>query len=114
MIPTEASEWNLYRVAAKVRPLPWHPKYYDWQFGFLRIWLFANSVEDAVDRARKISDELPYERIGDEFGVGTTEKTAETEDGSPQESARATGLAIRLLGVETGADESAFESIPPM
>lgn len=110
----EENHWLLYRVAAKVRPLPWHPRYYDWQFGFLRIWLFANSVEDAVERARLISDELPYERAGDEYCVETTDEAPETEDASAQERARAIGLAIRLFCVETGADEAVFESMPPL
>lgn len=110
-----SDQWKLHRVSAKVRPLPWHPKYYDWQFGFISIWLFANSIDDSSDRALRILDLLPYERVGDDLGVETgfpqTEESRAMQDRA-QEKAEQIGFAIRLIAVETGADEIAFEKSP--
>jgi len=104
---------QLYRVSAKVRPLPWHPIYYDWQFGFLSLWLFANSVEDARERALLIAGALPYELAGEELSVETgfpqTEESRAMHDGA-QAKAEKIGLAIRVYAVETGADEAEFEA----
>ena len=64
-----AGPTELYRVSTKVTPAAWHPKFYDWEHGFLRLWLFANSPDDASDKAASIIAVLPYERLNDEFAI---------------------------------------------
>jgi hypothetical protein len=108
-----ADEWQLYRVSARVRPLPWHPKYYDWQFGVLCLWLFADSVDDAVERAKSILSVLPYEHVGTEVAVekhfAQSAKHAVLQ--AIQEEAKQTGLALQLIACATGTDEEGFENI---
>ena len=55
---------ELYRIVLKVRPAVAHPLYWEWQFGFLLVWLMAESPYDAGRRASDIVALLPYEVIG--------------------------------------------------
>lgn len=99
------------------------------QFGFLLVWLFANSPDDAAERAMNIIAELPYELIGDKFAVETRKPsgapagdTLSTQQGPSQETreqmalreelALESGLALMLIVVATGADETGFENAP--
>lgn len=110
-----SDEWKLYRVTAKVRPLPWHPKFYDWQFGFLMLWLFANSLDDAAARAMSIMrTTLPYEQVGDDVKVETDfqRESWRSMDRDAPRDAEETGLAVRSIGCVTGADETGFETLP--
>lgn len=105
----------LHCISFKARPLPGHPRYYAFQVGLLSVWLFANSVEDATERASLIVGALPYERIGDAARFETDfPQTEESRamNGRAQEEAEQIGLAIRVWTLETGADETAFESMP--
>jgi hypothetical protein len=121
---------TFHRVNLKVRPLPGHPTYYDWQFGYFGLWLFANSIDDARDRALLIVGALPYEVIGDKVSVETNfPRTEESRamNGRAQETAgeiglamsdhaqevaEGTGLGMCLFSVRTGADETSFEGSP--
>ena len=120
---------TLYRVTLKVRPLPGHPLYWKMQFGFLLVWLFADSYDGAASTACKIVGELPYELIGEQFAVTsyaapvTKEESGSSvvDDPSPETTeqmairkqlALESGLALMLIVVATGADETGFETEP--
>jgi hypothetical protein len=88
--------------------------FYDWQFGFLNIWLFAESDDDAADRAVKILEQLPYERS--EVDVPTF-RDWDDDSKHPMEwrrhasIARQIGLALRLDSLATGAgNEEEFDT----
>ena len=107
---------ELYRGSTKVAPAAWHPKFYDWEHGFLSLWLFADSPDDASTKAETIIAPLPYERVNDEFaiesGFPNTEESLAMH-GRAQEQANQMGLAIRLFAIATGfGDEKEFESAP--
>lgn len=106
---------ELYRVSAKVLPATWHPKFYEWQFGFLSLWLFATSAEDAGEKAVVIIGALPFERVDDEFAIEShfprTEESLAMH-GRAQEQAEQTDFALRLFACETGADQAEFEARP--
>ncbi len=110
------NEHTLFCVTMKVRPLPWHPKFYEWQFGYLEVWLFSGSNGgDVAKRARKIVVEnLPYELVGDEVAI---RENASSLEGVPsgEAAAMAVGLGIFLACVPTGTDEGDFEreDFPP-
>jgi hypothetical protein len=120
---------QLYRVGFKVRPTPGHPKYWEWAFGFLGIFLHADSPEEAARRATALVDILPldqenegeafrilpYERVGDEIQIetdfDTTEEVLAWQDHGPRQAGEI-GLALRLHACVTGTDEGNFESRP--
>jgi len=119
----------LHRVLLKVRPLPGHPLFWQMQFGLLRMWLFANSDEDAAGRAMKIIAQLPYERIGDQVRVERRKRPGTTSGGARpategsslevreqkairEELAMESGLSLMLIVVLTGAEEADFETMP--
>lgn len=105
---------NLYRVNLEVRPKPTHPTYWDWQFGVLCVWLFAECPEEAGEKAGLIVSELPYEITASEGQVVSTTPSAkplkETEKDQPdyyrfENIAKQTGLALCLLCCPTGTTE---------
>lgn len=99
---------EFFRVMIKVRPLPMHPPYYDWQLGQASVCLYAESGEDADRRAKTIVANLPYEIVNDQQRdayrgcdglVGCELQTREVMQ---------TGLSIVLLTCPTGAEEGNF------
>lgn len=110
-----SDEWQLHLVSGKVRPTPGHPLYYEWQFGFLRLWLFADSLEDAKDKALAILEVLPYEQVGEQVRVESefpsTEESRQMH-GFAREQAEKLGLGIEMFAAETGTDEAGFEAMP--
>ena len=119
---------TLHRILLKVRPLPGHPLFWKMQFGFLRMWLFADSAEDAAERAMKLIAELPYERVGDQVAVETRKQPGATSGALPaaegpsqevreqnairEQLAMESGLSLMLIIVPTGAEEADFDSMP--
>lgn len=59
--------------------------YWDLQFGFLSIWLFGSSDEDAIERAEKILEQLPFEIAGES---GPSVRDCQPETGSNAVSCR--------------------------
>ena len=106
---------KLRHVIFKVRPATEHPMYWDWQCGFLCIWLFGSSVDDAAEHARAILEELPYEIVEGRVSV----RDCEPETGGNamfkpgEQQARQVGLAIILHACAPGVDEGAFETMEP-
>lgn len=102
---------ELYKVLIPVRPTVAHPRYYDFQCGCLMVWLFADSIHDASDRAAIITGQLPYERFSERtkvFQVGGIRDKPELE--VLARHARAMGLAMTLADCPTGSDEEGFET----
>ena len=103
---------QFHKVVIPVRPTPAHPRYYDIQFGALVIWLFADSIQDASDRAIIITDQLPYERAGERtkvFLLGDLPDKPKLEVFASQ--ARDVGLAVLFCGCPPGVDEDRFEDV---
>lgn len=100
---------KLYRVRLKVKQTKYHPGFHDFRFGYYRVWLFADSTEDAEVRARKILGQLPYESMSPESSIiddfadelGVVEETLE-------ETARRFGIAISFDWCKMGSDEDCF------
>lgn len=93
-----------------------------WQFGFLQVWLFAHSVDDASRKAAAIVDALPYERKEDVgMKIALDSSLIAPAAGSDAElvlvdaraTARQVGIAVRLLACPPGANESRFDAMPP-
>jgi hypothetical protein len=115
----------LYVVVRKVRPLPGHPQYWECQCGILNIWLYADSAEDAAATAKTIIAALPYERAGEQqFEVHKTPLPNAATEGQcvelrdqfaiREQLARESGLALLLIGVVVGADDTDFEMTMPL
>lgn len=111
---------HLYRFCLKVRPAAHHPSFFEWQFGLLNVWLAAQNLETAMQMARGILDQLPYEPLPE--GTLTDVNPLRAPLPPPLDVIRAevlrTGLALRLESWQPGADEAAFEAmrwpdIPP-
>jgi len=108
---------QIYQVVYKVRPTPEHPKFYDWQFGWLVIWIFAKGPEHAEEKASKIFDQLPYEIVvtadfGQRIAVHkalTPPLGCEAQFEAAKNVALSAGIGFCLLTVPTGSDEGWFE-----
>lgn len=100
-------------VTIKVRPSPEHATYYEWQFGFLNVWVFAESAEAAAEAAGAIVDHLPYERVGESASVRDTLGGIPTLPGAEScaANAKALGIALSLISCATGVDEGDFETM---
>jgi hypothetical protein len=106
----EPPGWELYRVVLKVRPLPQHPMYWDIQFGYLNLWLFAPSAESAGERAVDIAEALPYELVGTRAEVCRDKPPVCAEFQTGEAMARQTGLGTFLVACRTGVPEEGFET----
>jgi hypothetical protein len=93
----------------------------DWDFGYLGVFVYAESPDDAVRRAKALVDVreadptdfnqssfriLPYERVGSDDGIRIE---TYAEEGAPKLAVEL-GLGLRLYACETGTDEGDFES----
>ena len=99
----------------KVRPAVEHPFFWDAQFGYLQVWLFAESPSGAGSRASRIVEQLPYEIAGSRVAVYLIENPSEKPEFQRGElEARSTGLALFFAAVATGGeDEEEFEREDP-
>lgn len=52
---------TLFKFAIGVKPTPFHPLYYEWQWGWLLIWIYGADFESARNNAARIAAALPYE-----------------------------------------------------
>jgi len=105
---------ELYRVDLKVRPDKRHPMFWDVEFGYLCLWLFGESPEDAGERAALIVEQLPYERTDDRVTIHEDTLGARNQFEKQYSTARSVGLALLLVGCATGADHQAFDASPPL
>jgi len=63
---------KLWKCVLGVRPSPDHPRFYDWEFGQLIVFLFDRYSESAAHRAYRIVSDLPYElaeKLGEKCNV---------------------------------------------
>ncbi len=113
-----------YRTVFKVKPTKNHPRFFDWDFGLLSIWLFADSGDEAIERAETIIAALPYEIFGagkywtckttpdkKQILIGTDEPMNSRESQHLERVALEAslvfefGIAFLLEAAETGAEE---------
>jgi hypothetical protein len=107
------SYMNLRRITMKVRPAVDHPTFWDWQAGFLNMWLFSESDDDAVERADTILSQLPYESV-EEGAISVLDCDAlehKPEWRSHENAARQLGFSLFLSEIATGTDEGNFETM---
>ena len=92
----------------KVRPQPHHPRYWEWQFGFVYLWLHAIGEGEVKERAFGILERLHYQVI-------KPEEAAILEPSGPQlfldmiDQANKIGFAMQLVVCATGTEEIEFE-----
>lgn len=101
---------ELFRSTIRVRPSVAHPLYYDWQFGYLSIWLFGESSDDASERAEQILEQLPYETVGEWSKCQAANAVAPESEkvAAAEKEAAQMGLALHLDCFATGLDEGSF------
>lgn len=101
-------ELKLFRIIFRVRPTPEHPLFWELQCGLLNIWLFDADPEVAAKRAQGITEQLPYELIGEKVRVilDKGERLPEIQQGEAQ--ARLAGIGIFLVCFKVGQDEGRF------
>ncbi len=104
---------KLRRITTKVRPAVNHPTYWTWQAGFLDMWLFSDSDEDAVSRAETILSQLFYESV--EEGAVSIRECDQSEPNpewlSRENAARQLGFSLFLTSIATGGEERDFETM---
>ncbi len=103
---------SLFLVQAKVRPAPAHAKFWDWQFGLLKVWITGSDPEDAGERCARILADLNYDV---EDGHLLSEPAAADYDHPVSKqclaSARMFGIAFFLHASPTGSSEEEFARI---
>jgi hypothetical protein len=95
---------KLYSVAIQAQPTADHPCYWDWETCVVVAWLFAESVQNAADRAAAILSELPYEVTSKESEVSDPPWTDTPAYVEKEREARMTGLAVFVLTTLAGSD----------
>lgn len=100
---------KLYKVSIKVRPLPHHPRFWDVQFGYLLVWIFAADAEKAGEAAVGVVAAMPFERVTDAVEVQTGEPAHVPELESKVKEAKESGFAWLLVGCVTGTEEDSRE-----
>lgn len=115
---------KLLKVSFGVRPTPSHPFYYEWQFGFLTVFLYDVDVQNAEQRAYRIVSQLPCYELT-EFKDGfcklhVWEKEGPVSDPkrlakykSAEQNAQHLGIAFFLDYMETGTTEPKEFFSPP-
>jgi hypothetical protein len=103
---------KLWRVTFQVRLDKYHPRFFDFQFGWLSFWLFAESSREAADLGAEIIGCLPYEPATSSANVvdvsvpGSTPGAKMSQGEMLAENmARGTGLGICLFWRPLGEDD---------
>jgi hypothetical protein len=112
---------KLYQVCLKVRPSKDHPKFFEAKFGYLSIFLFGESPDDAAERAVTITEQLPYERVNNQetwqeswrVSVSLAGGSKGPEFREIEQRARDVGIGVCLHYCVMGVDEGNFEDIDP-
>ena len=100
---------RLYRCQIPVRPSLAHPKYWEVQSAYLLLFLYAESPEDAADKAVTIAEQLPYELPRSSAKISLQEKPPhQPELESTAECARQCGLGLFLVAMPPGSDDEGW------
>jgi hypothetical protein len=103
---------RLFICKMKVHPTPDHPKFYEWQFAVLQMWLYARSYEEARDRATGIIAWVPYELADPEFSAGIPDDApAGSNAWIKEEEARTVGFAMLPVPMAIGSDDALLDKI---
>ena len=105
---------QLYRVSVKVRPTKHHPLFWDFQFGFLQVWLYGESPEAAAHHAWNVVSELPYELPSTEIAIYPAIQPERAEWEIHRQRAMELGIALALCSCSTGTSEGDFETMEPI
>jgi hypothetical protein len=113
---------KLYKVRFKTLPTKDHPLFFECEFFYLLIWIYAENPDDAAERALAIISQLPYERGENKESwdetwravVQLAGKSNLPEDLVKEKQAKEIGLAILAHGLVIGADfKKLLENDPP-
>lgn len=101
---------KMWAVIFGVRPRPAHPRYWELESGFLKLFLFAESRDDAAKRAHEIVRNLPYDVSPGVVAGAASEPAAVCDelDLACIENAKWTGLALRICGNPVGEGDPAW------
>ena len=104
---------NIYRIIFETEPSIEHPKFFEWQYSGIGVWLLDNSDESASSRAHTIVSQLPYELLGDPLvqSLDTPEKvTARGHEADRQclQCVLELGLAMQVMRCPVGTEASDF------
>jgi len=104
---------KLWRVVFKATLKPAHPKFYDYQFGFFVIWVYAFSAEEAIERVEKemaVAAHL-YTRVGTQILVSENPDISR-EGGRLDAQLEQNGICFEFHMCPPGADgEEEFEKM---
>lgn len=89
---------DLYQVTFKVRPTFAHSMYNEIGTSLFHAWVFAESVQDAGDRAMAIIKQALYEIVSDEFAAHRIENP------TPAQEAKALGFSFFVQACRKGED----------
>jgi len=101
----------IYLFIVKVEPTPDHPRYFEYQFGWLCIWITARSIAEAESRGMHLVLDLPYRALKpqDELSGIWLAKDFQCPNvfalifAAGHLQAEMCGVGIALLATETGA-----------
>lgn len=88
--------------------------YWDLQFGYLQVWIYADSPDDAADRVWHIVEQLPYERVGTLVSVHLDKQPVIPEFEAGERMASSLGIGLFFGACVTGVDEGNFEAETPL
>lgn len=96
---------QLYRVIAKVDLLPAHPQYYEFERGYLNVWLYAPDAERARRNAFEIVKLAQCQPTSSQAHVIRVERPSDLPVFEAQaQTARQMGLAVLLVAQPLGAE----------
>lgn len=102
----------LFRVSFRATPSPKHPRFFDWEFCALAVWLLDESETSARERATNIVTALPYHLVeGREpmvIGPCDPGKFKHPTDQEHFEILMSMGFSIQVFGAPVGADPEGF------
>lgn len=101
------SEKKLFHVRYNVRPAADHPRFEDFQYGFLHVWIFATDKFEAANVATEIVDHLPYKFAQECAHVfeSTPERDKRDFEIAGANEARQIGIAFQFSAVVAGSPE---------
>ena len=99
------SSWTLFETHFRVRPPPEHPLFFDFDFGILKVFLFAECGDSAAARATAIVRCLPYEIQSPRVRWRAVPDEVDPRLKPAVADARQLGLGLFLLGAPVGSDE---------
>lgn len=101
---------STFRVIVRVRPATTHAYYWDVEHGYLHVWLFAATADEAASKAAGVLEALPFERVGTLGKIERHTLPLPHELKRHEEDLQAVGISFLFVGIRTGADDDGFST----